>query len=283
MQQIDDLRLEIESFEAEISSLQKELALVGGKTLELATSENSANAISKSIRSEAQRVIEQQPVLQGIRNAIAELNSRLQPKKLQLGELEAQELRQCRIERIEQGRSKLRAKFGDVEEAAESLKNLFFELKAIALEYEKDFAEINPPGSGNIVLNTASLLNYEAIALPKLVERDGRFILGSEFIDLFKIEKESLRQERLQQSLAWRHNHDEQVAQAQREKAEARSQTEQRERSALLKAKQIELVEIKVARANRLSSLKTADVGGFDSAIAKLEAEIENLQKAMQL
>jgi hypothetical protein len=87
-----------------------------------------------------------------------------------------QQLKQHRLEQIEEGRSKLRAKFNDVEQLAESLKNLFFELKAIALEYEKDFAQVYPPGSGERQLNRASLLNYEGIFLPQLTEVSDRFI-----------------------------------------------------------------------------------------------------------
>jgi chromosome segregation ATPase len=87
MHKIDELRQEIKSFEVEISSLEKELAAVGGRTLQLASGDSNATAISKAIRSEAQRLIQQQPVVQGLRDAIAELNSRLQPKKYSLTNL----------------------------------------------------------------------------------------------------------------------------------------------------------------------------------------------------
>lgn len=281
MHKIDELRQEIKAFESEIANLQAELAAVGGLTLKLASSE-SASDISSSVRGEAVRVIERQPILKGIKDAIAELNSRLQPKKVQLGELEKQKAQQHQLERIEEGRAKLRAKFADVEEAAESLKNLFFELKAIALEYEKDFAEINPPGSGNIVLNTASLLNYEAIALPQLVEKGGRFILGSKYIDLFEVEKEALKRQRLEQSQAWRQNHDEQIAQAQRERAEAQMLVARKERESFIDQKQEQLKTLINQRAWSLHGQAITNPSQFDGAITKLEAEIENLDKFKQ-
>ncbi len=277
MQKINGLRQEIESFEVEIGKLQQELAAVGGRTLQLASGDSNATAISKAIRSEAQRVIEQQPIIQGLRNAIAELNSRLQPKKAQLQELEKELLKQHRIERIEEGRAKLRAKFADVEQAAESLKNLFFELKAIAQEYKADFVEINPPTSGGSVLNRNSLLNYEVLALPTITEENQRFILNSRFINLFEAERKAIEMQRLEQSQAYSENHKQQLAQAQQRRVDEKMRVERQERSELLLTKRAELVEWQTARIERLSSLATANVTYFDDGIAKLEAEITAL------
>lgn len=279
---IEQLRQEIESFEAEISSLEKELAAVGGRTLQLASGESNATTISKTIRSEAQRVIEQQSIVQGLRNAIAELNSRLQPKKIQLGELEAQQLRQHRLERVDEGRSRLRGKFTDVEKVAESLKNLFFELKAIALEYERDFAQVHPPGSGNIVLNTASLLNYEAIALPQLVEKDGRFILGSKYIDLFEVEKETLRMQRVQQSLAYSENHKQQMAQSKQRRLDEEMLIARKEREAFIHQKQEQLQTLINKKGWALRGQAATNPSEFDGVIAKLQTEIADLDKIKQ-
>ena len=83
MQQIDDLKQEIKSFEAEITKLEQELTVVGGFTMQLATS-NAPSEIAKSIRTEAQQVLERQPAIKGLRDAIAELTSRLNQKQSQL-------------------------------------------------------------------------------------------------------------------------------------------------------------------------------------------------------
>ncbi len=282
MHKIDELRQEIKSFEVEISSLEKELAAVGGRTLQLASGENSASAISKSIRQEAEQIIERQPVLKGIKDAIAELNSRLQPKKAQLGELEAQELKQHRIERIEQGRSRLRDKFADVEQAAESLKSLFFELKAIAQEYERDFAEINPPTSGGSVLNRNSLLNYEVLALPTITEENQRFILNSRFINLFEAERKAIERERLEQSQAYRDDHKQQLAQAQQRRVDEQMLVARKQSESFVNQKQEELKTLINKRAWSLNGQAATNPSEFDGAIAKLKEEIADLEKPMQ-
>ncbi len=88
MQQIDDLRLEIKSFEFEIQKLQQELS-ANSQIAPKAVS-NSPEAIAAAFRSAAVATTERIADVQGIRGAIAELTDRLQPKKVQLGELEAQ-------------------------------------------------------------------------------------------------------------------------------------------------------------------------------------------------
>ena len=176
MQQINDLKQEIKGFETEIAKLKQELTIIGGYTLELATS-NDPSEIAKSFRLEAQKIVDRAPAIQGIKNAIAELTSRLNQKQSQLQDLEAVELKKQRQNRIIEGRSRLRAKFADVEAAAKSLQNLYFDLKAIAAEYEKDFAQIHPPTSGGTALNRNSLLNIEPLTIPQFVEEKERQLL----------------------------------------------------------------------------------------------------------
>jgi hypothetical protein len=278
MQKIDDLQLEIKSFETEIQKLQAELTAVGGFTMKLASS-NAPSEIAKSIRTEAQQVLERQPALKGLRDAIAELNCRLRPKKAQLQELEKELLKQHRIERIEEGRSRLRSKFGDVETMAQSLENLYLNLKAIALEYEEDFSQINLPTSGGAALNRNSLLNIEPLYLPHFVEEKDRFVLSNKFFDLFQQERRLIEQQRLEQSRLYRQDQQSQWAEIKQKQSEEKLRTEREYRASILSTKQLQLRDFKSARSERLSSLKTADVAGFDSAIAKLEQEIENLEK----
>ncbi len=281
MQKIDELRQEIKAFSDEIEKLQAELATIGRKTLQLASGE-SASDISSSVRGEAIRIIEQQPVIQGLKNAIAELTSRLVQKKAQLQELETAELKRETTRRAREGQSRLRAKFSDVETAAQSLQNLFFELKAIALEYEADFAQIHPPTSGHKQLNRAALLNYEVLALPTITEENQRFILNSRFINLFEAERKAIERQRLEQSQTWRQNHQQQMAEIKQRELDEQLRIEEKERQSLLKSKRSQLTEYEDARRNRLASLATANVSGFDDAIAQLEEDIKKLQESSQ-
>ncbi|MBA2748626.1 MAG: hypothetical protein H0U45_07750 [Tatlockia sp.] len=278
MQQIDDLRLEIKSFEFEIQKLQQELS-ANSQIAPKAVS-NSPEAIAAAFRSAAVATTERIADVQGIRGAIAELTDRLQPKKIQLGELEAQELKQHRLKRIEEGKKKLRAKFTDVEKMAESLQSFYFELKAITSQYETDFATIHPPTNSGAVLNRNSLLNFGLLMVPELLENDGRFLVKSKPFDVFKSEKEALRRERIEASRRSRQNHEDMVAQLKQREVDEKMRTEREYRASLLSTKQLELSGFKSARADRLASLKTANVSDFDNAIASLEAEITALEAA---
>lgn len=280
MQQIEALRQEIQSYEDEIRKLQQELAAAGGRTLELATSADPSS-IATAVREQAQQVIEQQPVLKGLKDAIAELSSRLQQKKAQLQELETAELKRQQLQRVEEGRAKLREKFTDVERVAEALKNLFFELKTLAREYEADFSQIHPPSSGQRQLNRAALLNYEALLLPQIAEVGDRFVLGSKAIDIFEAEKKAFQQQRLEQSLVRRRNHEQQMTEIRERQAALQAQEEKKQLQAKLSAKQSELKGITARRAEFKSWGGSMNLSGFDHAIAELEKEIASLEESV--
>lgn len=281
MQQIDDLKQEIQSFEAEIAKLQQELTVVGGFTMQLATS-NAPSEIAKSIRADAQQVLERQPAIKGLRDAIAELTSRLNQKQSQLQELEVVKLKKHRQDRIIEGQSRLRAKFSDVEAVAQSLQNLYFDLKAIALEYEPDFAQIHPPTPGGIALNRNSLLNIEPLTIPHFAEEKDRFVLSNKFFDLFSAERELLQKQREEAGRRSKQNHEDMLAQIKQRELDKQRAIEEKERQLLLPIKRSQLAEYKDARRNTLAGLKTANVSDFDDAIASLEVEIESLQKPVQ-
>jgi hypothetical protein len=281
MQQIDVLQLEIKSFEIEIQKLNQELTEVGGFTLRLASS-NAPSEIAKSIRTEAQQVLERQPVIKGLRDAIAELTSRLEQKQSELEKLEKEQQKQSRKKRIEQGKSLLCSKSADVEQAAESLKNLFLELKSLAREYEGDFNQINPPTSSRQILNTASLLNFGMLTTPTLTQNDGRFLLSSQAFDVFESKKEALRRERVEVSRISKEYNDQMMLELRRRENDEKMRVDREYKTSLLISKRQELKDFLAARADRLLSLKTANVDDFNNAIASLEVEIESLQKPMQ-
>lgn len=279
MQKIDELRQEIKAFEDEIASLQQELTAISGIRSPQASSESSPLQVAQAVRQEVQKSVEQQPLLKGLRDAIAELTSRLVQKQSQLQELEAAELKKHRQGRITEGQVRLRSKFADVEVAAKSLQNLYFELKAIASEYEKDFSQINPPTTGGTVLNRNSLLNYERLMLPTIKEENQRFILSSKAIDIFEEEKRLLKQQQLENSRFYRLERQRELAEISRQKADEEARIEQEDRQTLLKYKTSQLAEYKDARRNRLAGLATANASDFDDAIAQLEIEIAKLQE----
>ncbi len=281
MQEIEQLKQEIKGFEVEIAKLQAQLLAAGGRTLQLAMGE-SASDISQFVQAEAKRIVEQQPVLQGLKNALSVLASRLVEKQAQLQELEAVELKKHRQDRITEGQSKIRAKFSDVQKAAESLQNLYFDLKALALQYEADFSQINPPTSGGTVLNRNSLLNYDYLSLPRIFEEGARFVLRCEAIDLFQAEKEAFQRQQAEEWQVYRELREAERAASRQRDMDEKLRIEMQDRTALLKHKKSQLAEFNQARSERLAALKTANVGGIDSVIAKLEAEIEKLEKPMQ-
>jgi hypothetical protein len=274
---IDELRQEIKSFEIEIEKLQQQLVVAGGRTLQLATG-NSPSDISQFVQAEAKRIVDNQPVLRGLKDAIVELNNRLAQKKVEFQELEAVELKQSRKKRIEEGQQKLRAKVRDVGTAAQSLESLYFELKAITAEYEQDFNCLYPPTPSRQMLNRTSLLNFGLLTIPTLTENDGQFLLNSQALDVFESEKAALQKQRQEASRRSQQNHDDMMAQLRQREADEKLRTEREYRASLLISKRQELKDFVAARSDRLLTLKTADVGGFDSAIAKLQEEIENLE-----
>jgi predicted RNase H-like nuclease (RuvC/YqgF family) len=225
MQKIDALRREIESFEAEISSLQKELARVGGKTLELATSENSASAISKSIRQEAEQIVERQPVLRGIKDAIAELTSRLNEKQSQFEQLQSELEKQERVKRVEIAKQQLREHIEKVDDIASLLESEYLLLKTIYKESNADFKALGSAEPGSYAYGMNQLINFEFLRLPVLHEKDGSFILSSRVFDLFGSEQKARQQEQAAQSRAYREDREREWAQIKQREAEKKLRT----------------------------------------------------------
>jgi DNA-binding protein H-NS len=279
MQKIDDLQLEIKSFESEIANLQAELAAAGGVSLRLASGE-SANNISLSIRAEAIRLIETQPVIRGLRDAIAELTSHLNQKQIQVQELEKQQQQQDRLKRVEQAKQKLRQHIEKVDNIASLLQSEFLLLKAIYQESNADFKALGSAEPGSYAYGMNQLIHFEFLRLPVLHEKDGSFILSSRVFDLFGPEQKAKQEEQAARSRVYRENHERETAEIKQRELEEKLRTEREYRASLLVTKQQELKDFKSARTDRLASLKTADVGGFDSAIASLEAEITALEAA---
>ncbi|WP_009630209.1 hypothetical protein [Synechocystis sp. PCC 7509] len=280
MQKIDELRQEIKAFEVEITKLQAEL--LAASQIAPPMQSNSPEAIANAFRSAAVVTHERIADVQGIRNAIAELTARLAQKKSQFEELEVQQLKQLREKRIEEGKQKLRAKFGDVEKMAEALEGLYFGLKAIALEYEKDFAQIHPPTSGGTALNRNSLLNIEPLTIPHFVEEKDRFVLSNKFFDLFEAEKEALQRQRIEASIRSQQNHQDLLAQIKQRELDKQRALEQQERAAFIAQKQEQLQTMKSQRGWDMRGQAATNFHPLHDAIASLEAEIENLEKPVQ-
>jgi DNA repair exonuclease SbcCD ATPase subunit len=281
MQKIDDLQLEIKSFETEIQKLQAELTAVGGFTMKLATS-TAPSEIAKSIRTEAQQVLERQPALKGLRDAIAELTSRLKQKQVQLQKLQVVELKEARKERVENAKQKLREQFERVDDIASLLESAYYDLKAIYKEANPDFKALGSAEPGSYSYQIHQLINFDFLQVPVLVEKSGAFTLGSRTINLFEAEQKAVKDEQTARSRDYRLEREQEWAEAKQQKKDEEARIELEDRAALLKYKQSEVAGAKAERKRLLDSLATMNVSGFDRVIFQLEAEIENLKKPVQ-
>lgn len=115
-----------------------------------------------------------------------------------------------------------------------------------------------------------------------LIEKSGAFTLSSRTVDLFAPEQKAAQDEQLARSRENRLHEEQLWAGIKQKEVQEKLRVEREYRASLLVTKQQELKDFKSARLERLSALKTADVGGFDSAIASLETEIEDLEKFMR-
>ena len=277
---IDDLQLEIKSFEFEIQKLQQELS-ANSQIAPKAVS-NSPEAIADAFRSAAVATTERIADVQGIRGAIAELTSRLNQKQSQLQKLEAVELKQARTERVETAKQKLREQIERVDDIASLLESAYLELKAIYKEANPDFKALGSAEPGSYSYQLHQLIHFDFLRVPVLVEKSGAFTIGSRTINLFEAEQKAVRDEQMARSRDHRLEQERQWAEVKRRKADEEARIQQEDRAALLKYKQSHLAGAKAERKRLLDSLATMNVSGFDRVIFQLEAEIENLEKPVQ-
>lgn len=279
MQKVEQLKQEIEDFEREIQKLQQQLAAAGGRTLQLAIGDSPSD-ISKALQLEAQQVVERQPVLQGIRNAIAELTTRLNQKQSQLQQLEKEQQKQARVKRVEVAQQKLREQVEKIDDIASLLESAYLDLKAIYKEANPDFKALSSAEPGSYAYTMHQLIHFQVVQVPTLVEKNGSFTLGSRTVNLFEPEQKAAREEQAARSRAYRENREKQMAEIQQKQIaeEARQRREQLE--AMLSAKQAELEGIKARRAELKTWGGSMNLSGFDHAIAQLEHEIASLEES---
>lgn len=277
---IDDLQLEIKSFESEIQKLQQELS--ANSQIAPKAVLNSPQAIADAFRSAAVATTERIADVQGIRGAIAELSSGLAQKQVQLQKLEMEQLKQARIERVETAKQKLRQQIERVDDIASLLELAYYDLKAVYKEANPDFKALGSAAPGSYSYQLHQLINFDFLQVPVLVEKSGAFTLGSRAIDLFAPERKAVKDEQTARSRDYRLEQERQWAEIKQQKADEEARIQQEDKAALLKYKQSHLVGAKAERKRLLDSLATMNVSGFDRVIFQLEAEIENLEKLMQ-
>ncbi len=270
------LQSQIELYESEISKLQSELQQLTQPKADPQL--DSPGAIASAIRQSVKDTVERQQLVQGIEEAIAELTSALEWRQEQLAQLEKQQIRESRLERIEQGRQKIRAQFDEVEKAAENLKTLFMNLRFLAGEYGEDFSAIHPPSSGTVALNTSYLLNFGALSIPKLVEENERFHLSCIPFDPFQAEKDKHWQEVRQKEAKIHREGAELVARLRLEKQQ-QEQRQQRENLTLqLEQKKNDLESLSVRRNEFVSWRGGVNLDAITSSIRNLVEEIRQIE-----
>lgn len=278
-----ELRSQIADYQTELAKLQSELKQLTQPKAD-PQPDSSPIAIASAIRQSAKDTAEKHLLVQGIQDAIAELTSAVEWRQAQLADLEKEELRQSHLERIEEGKQKIRAQVDEVENAAENLKTLFMNLRFLAAEYESDFSALHPPSSGTITLNTAHLLNYGVLSVPQLVEREGRFTLSCIRFDPFQVEKQKHFQEVRERDAKIHRQGAEMLARLQREKKQ-QEHRQQREKLTLQMDQKKKDLENLYARRNELSSWGgnvnldpiNSSIGALVQEIRQIEAEIDEL------
>lgn len=276
------LRSQIEDYEIELGKLQSELKQLTQPKID--PQPDSPGAIASAIRQNAKDTAEKQLLVRGIEEAIAELTNALEWRQEQLAQLEKEQIRESRLLRVEEGREKIHAQISEVENAAENLKNLFMNLRFIAGQYGEDFSKIYPPSSGSITLNTAYLLNYGPLSIPKLTEENGLFNLSCVRFDPFQAERERHLQEVRERDAKIHRQGAEMLARLQREKKQ-QEHRQQREKLTLEMQRKKSDLEIIYARRNELSSwggnVNLDAINGSTRAlvqeIRQIEAEIDEL------
>lgn len=261
--EIEQLRLEITAYEDELGKLQNELS-----------------ELSKH-KAQAQQTVEQRPVIQGLQNAIAELDSRLKSKQRQLSELERQREVRLRRQRLEEGRAAVRAKIADIQKRCGQLKSEYLELKQLELRFGSDFRlELNRSYGGLNEID--ALVMFRGLTLPELkeVKQTGNFALTCSFFDPWaeeRLQERAAQTARLSQIQAQTKA---QVAADQQQRAAQKQRQEQERLENLLKIKQSELKEALSTQAEWKSQAKRGvalDFSRINGYIAGLEAEIEKV------
>ncbi len=279
-----ELQSQIEAYEAELAKLKSELKqLTQPKADPPSAIRQTPSAIADAIRRNTKEAAEKQLLVQGFEDAIAELTSALEWRQEQLAQLEKEQIRESRLLRVEQGREKIRAQIGEVENAAENLKNLFMNLRFLAAEYSEDFSAVYPASSGAITLNTAYLLNYGTLSIPKLTEEGGRFNLTCVRFDPFQAERERHWQEVREKEAKIHREGAQMLARLQLQKKEEECRQRREELTLQMEGKKQDLESL-YAHKRKLTSwggtnfdVVNGSIGELIQQIRQIESEIREL------
>ncbi len=271
-----ELQSQIKDFEFELSKLHLELKQLTHPKADPQL--DSPGAIASAIRQSAKDTAEKQLVIRGIEDAIAELTSALQWRQQQLAALEKEQIREFRNRRVQEGREKIRAQIDEVENAAENLKTLFMHLRLLAAEYAEDFSAIYPATSGEITLNTAYLLNYGVLSIPKLTEESGRFNLSCIRFDPFQAEKDRHLQEVREKDAKIHREGAQTLVRLQLEKKQ-QEQRQQREKMTLqMEQKKSDLESLYMRRKELNSWGGNVNLDAINNSIGSLIKEIREIE-----
>lgn len=277
------------TLESEIAAIQNEIGKLKEQETQLKTNlslpvySGDPARFSVDTKVASEKLSIEKPKLGWIADAIAALEGQLPAKKAALLELQKEQGNQARRQRLEDGKTRLREKSKEVEELAASLESLYLEFKAIHSEYSGDFrSEFYVAGA---YLPWDSLLGFQNLSVPKLVESHGRFTLIGENFDVFAAEKQAA-------DLKERQAYASRLVESERTKNEADRrrkneiiQQEIRQLSDTLSMKQKELDLAEETRADWVkhkygeSNLSRADfyISGLNVEVTELKTKIASL------
>lgn len=201
---------------------------------------SSPSDIAQAVRLTAAEAPARQAEVQGLRNAIAELTSRLQTRQASLADLERQQVRQQRLARLEEGKRRIRGKGKELQQAAQAVQSLLSDLEALNREYREDFNALYPNPAFTF-LGVDGLVSFQPISLPKLVELEGkRFQVSGIAFDPSEAERLRAREEEGRRFAQLLHPSREQLQVVQERREREKAEQERERLKSLLEEKKNE-------------------------------------------
>lgn len=294
MDKIQTIESEIDALQAEIDKLEnrhRELSQEVSPSIDGSSSEK----LLATIETAANLVAERRKQMQIIGQAIAHLKEQLSPKLEALQQLKREQERQAAQQRVEVAQSKIRDTVEKIKAIAADLESEYWDLKEHYKEFNADYRAAQLPGSSS-GWNPADLIKFRNLPLPQVVEQGDRFIIEARFVDPFKPEKDAAELAHRRASAANKQNRQQAWEAQQKKEAEQLRRLEAQRLGQVLDDKRSQLNSIERQKKELISSGATVGKGlgykidpqtdnriaGLKSEIAKIEAEIEQLQQQQE-
>lgn len=284
--EIQRLQSEIQQHSDEIEELQTEL--------EQLTRSNSESPDSPAGVAEAVRAVAAaQPVIVGLRDAIATLQVNVEKKQKALISLERVVLENTKRERLEIGKEKLRIQAEQLKELGDSIEASLLEIKALSEEFSCDYRALHCSQQSGIYHDYSGLVGFGvACCVPVLVEDGRRFSLATRTIDLFSTDRQAQQtalhadraqiEGRLRQSMI---RTQAELEERQQEAVRGKAENKQQDLSQLLLQKRADLRVAQDLRAGEAAEVDRGvklDLSRIDNHISDLTSEIRQLESQFE-